>query len=290
MDAASGAESAGTKADGGHAAGPLLLPGGPQALILIAVVVAIGVLVYRSSPRDCVLISALLWVAMNVYWSIAETKRHEAKSQESAESRRRHGWLTMTALLLLFIPIPGLTGQFVPDTLTTALIGLGIQIGFNVFYFYARFYLGKLWSGAITIMSGHELIQTGPYRFLRHPMYTGMLGMAAGTAIVSGQYHALLGVALFVLAYIRKIRMKIAYWPRNSASPMPPTASGRPRWSPGFCESGVVIGEQCAAAANGHWAVSLRFTIPCRYIRNCSGWPGSAISKLVETLSPASFV
>ena len=114
----------------------------------------------------------------------------------------------MTALLLLFFPIPGLTGQFVPDTRTTALVGLGVQIGFNLFYFYARFYLGKLWSGAITIMSGHELIQTGPYRFLRHPMYTGMLGMAAGTAIVSGQYHALLGVALFVLAYARKIRME----------------------------------------------------------------------------------
>jgi protein-S-isoprenylcysteine O-methyltransferase Ste14 len=177
-------------------------------LVLTALVVAIGVLVYRSSPRVSVLISALLWVAMNVYWSIAETKRHQTKSQESAKSRRRHGQLTMAALLLLFVPIPGLTGQFVPDTLTTALVGLGIQIGFNVFYFYARFYLGKLWSGAITIMSGHELIQTGPYRFLRHPMYTGMLGMAAGTAIVSGQYHALLGVALFVLAYIRKIRME----------------------------------------------------------------------------------
>ena len=209
MDETSGAESApDTKPTAVVRRGRVTFKGVRAVLILIALVVAIGVLVYRSSPRVSVLISALLWFAMDVYWSIAETKRHQTKSQESAESRRRHGLLTMTALLLLFVPIPELTGHFIPDTLTTALVGLGIQIGFNVFYFYARFYLGKLWSGAITIMSGHELIQTGPYRFLRHPMYTGMLGMAAGTAIVSGRYHALLGVALFVVAYARKIRME----------------------------------------------------------------------------------
>jgi protein-S-isoprenylcysteine O-methyltransferase Ste14 len=209
MNAASEAESAPEPASMAEIRrGRLTFKNVRAALILIAVVVAIGVLVYWSSPRDSLLISAGLWFAMDVYWSIAEKKKHQTKSQESAESRRRHGLLTMSGLLLLFFPIPGLTGQFVPDTRTTALVGLGIQIGFNLFYFYARFYLGKLWSGAITIMSGHELIQTGPYRFLRHPMYTGMLGMAAGTAIVSGQYHALLGVALFVVAYARKIRME----------------------------------------------------------------------------------
>jgi protein-S-isoprenylcysteine O-methyltransferase Ste14 len=177
-------------------------------VILAGLFAVIGVMVYRSSPRVSVLISAGLWLAMDVYWSLAETKRHETKTKESANSRRIHGLLTTGALVLLFAPISGLTGQFVPDTLTTAVVGLSIQIGFNLFYIYARLYLGKLWSGAITIMAGHELIQTGPYRFLRHPMYTGMLGMAAGTAVVSGQDHALLGVALFALAYARKIRME----------------------------------------------------------------------------------
>jgi protein-S-isoprenylcysteine O-methyltransferase Ste14 len=177
-------------------------------VILAGLLAVIGVMVYRSAPRVSVLISAGLWLAMDIYWSLAETKRHDTKTKESANSRRVHGLLTTGALVLLFAPIRGLTGQFVPDTLTTAVVGLSIQIAFNLFYIYARLYLGKLWSGAITIMAGHELIQTGPYRFLRHPMYTGMLGMAAGTAVVSGQYHALLGVALFMLAYARKIRME----------------------------------------------------------------------------------
>lgn len=209
MDAASGDKSAPEpKPTAAVRPGRVTLKAVRAAVILTALVALIGVALYRSPPRVSVLISALIWVALDVYWSIAETKRHASKSKESTRSRRLHGLLTMGGLLLLFIPIPGLTGQFVPDTLTTALVGLGIQIGFTLFYLYCRFYLGHLWSGAITIMADHRLIQTGPYRFLRHPMYTGMLGMAAGTAVVSGQYHALLGVALFALAYARKIRLE----------------------------------------------------------------------------------
>ncbi len=51
-------------------------------------------------------------------------------------------------------------------------------------------------------------MRSGPYRILRHPIYTAMIGMAAGTAIVSGTLHALLGMTLMIVAYARKIRME----------------------------------------------------------------------------------
>ncbi len=214
--------SSDTAPESSDAAGPAAPPSATPALqigrfkltgvpALLTVLVLLGLLVAAIvdlQPRVSVLISAGIWVAMDVYWTIAQAKRPQAKSAESPESRRRHQQLTTFGLLLLFMPIPGLTRPFVPDNLTTALIGLGVQSGFMLFYFYARFYLGALWSGAIAIMADHRLIQTGPYRFLRHPMYSGMLGMAIGSAIVSGQYHALLGVALFAFAYARKIRIE----------------------------------------------------------------------------------
>jgi protein-S-isoprenylcysteine O-methyltransferase Ste14 len=188
--------------------GRLKLKGIWATVTLFVILSLLAVLVIHSRPRPAILVSAVIWLVLQIYWTNAEVKRRASKTAESAESRRTHGLLTQAGLLLLFIPVPGLTGQFVPDTLTTAAIGLGIQVGFVLFYFCGRFYLGRMWSGAIKIVDDHRLIQSGPYRFLRHPMYTGMLGMCVGTAVVSGQYHALLGVALFVLAYARKIRIE----------------------------------------------------------------------------------
>ncbi len=188
--------------------GPLRLRGIPATIALGVISAAIVALIIYSRHRPTLLVSAGIWFALDIYWSIAEVKRRSAKTAESRESRQLHGRLILAALLLLFIPIPGLTGHFVPDTLATGIVGLAIQVGSALFYFWCRGYLGRMWSGAIRIVDDHKLIECGPYRVLRHPMYTGMLGMCVGTAIVSGQYHALLGVALFAYAYARKIRIE----------------------------------------------------------------------------------
>ncbi|HET6326661.1 MAG TPA: isoprenylcysteine carboxylmethyltransferase family protein [Planctomycetaceae bacterium] len=188
--------------------GPVRLRGIPAVIAFAVISAAIVALIIYSQPRPTVLVSAAIWFALDIYWSVAEVQRRAAKTAESRESRRLHGRLIMAALLLLFLPIPGLTGQFVPDTLATGALGLALQVGSALFYFWCRLYLGRMWSGAVRIVEDHKLIESGPYRVLRHPMYTGMLGMCVGTAIVSGQYHALLGVGLFAFAYARKIRIE----------------------------------------------------------------------------------
>ena len=55
------------------------------------------------------------------------------------------------------------------------------------------------------------MIRFGPYRFVRHPIYTGLLGLYFGTMVVSGEMHALLGMALAAVAYWRKIRIEEAH-------------------------------------------------------------------------------
>jgi protein-S-isoprenylcysteine O-methyltransferase Ste14 len=54
----------------------------------------------------------------------------------------------------------------------------------------------------------HQLVGSGPYRLVRHPMYSAVLGVFAGTALVSGQYHALVGLGTACFAYWRKIRIE----------------------------------------------------------------------------------
>jgi protein-S-isoprenylcysteine O-methyltransferase Ste14 len=179
-------------------------------LILSLVTGASGWLVHYSHPRPTILVSATLWLIYNVIVSIGLRKQPDAKSAESMKSRAVHEQLLLLGLVFLFAPLPGLTGRFVPDTPMTPAIGLGVQLAGMLFYFWSRTYLGRLWSGRITIMQGHHLVETGPYRFLRHPLYTGFIGMFVGTAVVSGQYHALFGIALCLIAYARKIRMEEA--------------------------------------------------------------------------------
>jgi protein-S-isoprenylcysteine O-methyltransferase Ste14 len=109
---------------------------------------------------------------------------------------------------MLFVPVPGLTRQFLAPTRAAIAAGFTVQAGSALFYFWTKRYLGRFWSSAVAIMKDHQLVRSGPYRLIRHPLYTGMLGMFFGTAIVSGQYHTLIGAALGVFAYWGKIRIE----------------------------------------------------------------------------------
>ena len=65
------------------------------------------------------------------------------------------------------------------EWLAAAVVLLGLFVTL-----WARFTLGRNWSGSVTIKQDHELIERGPYRWVRHPIYTGLLVMAVGTALL----------------------------------------------------------------------------------------------------------
>ena len=66
------------------------------------------------------------------------------------------------------------------------LCGLG-------FCLWARAVLGGNWSGTVTLKENHELIVRGPYRLVRHPIYTGLLAMIIATAIQQGHIAGMIG-------------------------------------------------------------------------------------------------
>jgi len=151
----------------------------------------------------------ILWIIFSLYWTIALRNSSPTKSSESRLSTALHQISLNAALLLLFWPAPGLTGWFLPQRLHFLVaIGAIIQAAFLLLAVWARRHLGRNWSAEVRIGLDHELIRTGPYRLLRHPIYTAMLGMFLGTAIASSQYHALLGLAILVVAYLRKTRLE----------------------------------------------------------------------------------
>jgi protein-S-isoprenylcysteine O-methyltransferase Ste14 len=70
---------------------------------------------------------------------------------------------------------------------------------------WARVILGRNWSGVVTLKEGHELVERGPYRFVRHPIYTGILTMFFATALVRGHVAGFAGVLLMFASFWIKL-------------------------------------------------------------------------------------
>ncbi len=90
----------------------------------------------------------------------------------------------------------------ITDWLGVALTAAGI--GFAI---WARLYLGGNWSGAVTVKVGHELVRTGPYRFVRHPIYTGLITALLGTGLLRAQVRGLIALVLIYAGF--KMKSKI---------------------------------------------------------------------------------
>jgi protein-S-isoprenylcysteine O-methyltransferase Ste14 len=73
-----------------------------------------------------------------------------------------------------------------------------------VFAIWARYRLAQFWSASVALRADHQLIRTGPYSHIRHPIYTGMLTAVLGTALAVGRYRALVAFAAVLLGFIWK--------------------------------------------------------------------------------------
>jgi len=85
-------------------------------------------------------------------------------------------------------------------------IGLALDLAGVAFAIWARLTLGRNWSGLITVKAYHELIRTGPYAVVRHPIYTGLLAAMLGTALTIGRLGAYLGVLSGLAALLMRVR------------------------------------------------------------------------------------
>jgi protein-S-isoprenylcysteine O-methyltransferase Ste14 len=150
------------------------------------------------------------WCLLDIYWRIEARNSSPAASSESRGARRWHLVITSAAQILIFLPVPGLRLRLLPVSPIFIAAGLALNAVGLLLAVWARRCLGRYWSGKIAIKVEHRLVRSGPYRAVRHPIYTALLTLYTGTAIVSGELHALIGLALVVFAYLRKVRLEEA--------------------------------------------------------------------------------
>jgi len=158
------------------------------------------------NPR---LLIDFLWLVFATVWLVTAPRASPAVRRESMMSGLPHRAALALCGLLLFrgtgaFILPA--WRFVPDTPLTGWIGVAVALPGLALAIVARFFLGRNWSGAVTVKEQHELIRRGPYSAVRHPIYSGVLAGILGTAIVIGEVRGLIAVFFAVLGLRLKSR------------------------------------------------------------------------------------
>lgn len=159
-------------------------------------------------------IAGKAWAIWVILWLLMAFFSKSTKRRETAGQRLQHMLPIMFGFLLIFredLGVPGLRRRIVPGNPALMLVCVGVTILGLLFAVWARLALGSNWSGTVTIKANHELIRRGPYRFIRHPIYTGMLAALLATVVTQRLVSGLLGFALVTFALYRKARREESF-------------------------------------------------------------------------------
>jgi protein-S-isoprenylcysteine O-methyltransferase Ste14 len=153
----------------------------------------------------------VVWWCWAIYWYASSLTASAPKRVQNPRARFFYRAEMLIAFALLGVPRLGvgwLGERIVLRTEANFDVGAAMLIlglGFTV---WARVHLGQHWSGHVTLKAGHRLIRTGPYAVVRHPIYTGLLLAALGSAVAVDEWRGVLGVLLIVEAHVRKLRLE----------------------------------------------------------------------------------
>ncbi len=130
----------------------------------------------------------LAWVAFSAFWLLSATT---AKPGTRARVRDRWPGLVVVVIAVVLIRVvkPGGLRVDSPalEALGTVLLAAGLALAI-----WARVYLGRNWGMPMTQKDEPELVTTGPYRHIRHPIYSGILLALLGTALATTLYWLVL--------------------------------------------------------------------------------------------------
>jgi protein-S-isoprenylcysteine O-methyltransferase Ste14 len=159
------------------------------------------------------------WIIFILYWFIS------ARSVKPVQETR--GWLGGNWYPILYligflfminfrflgrlgIPTNKLAILLLPHTTVLNSIIVILLIAGLIIAIAARRTLARNWSGAVALKEDHELITTGPYKYVRHPIYTGMLLMISGTALSVATLGACIGFFIILVGVLLKLRQEEA--------------------------------------------------------------------------------
>ncbi len=151
------------------------------------------------------------WVAFVLVWAVSafNTKRDIQGGDRGAWRKFALLRWMMAAMVLVFVISRAATGtahfansgrifslSIFPQPMILDWIAAALSVAGVCFAIWARVRLGRNWSSRPAVKMDHELVTSGPYAYVRHPIYTGLILMAAGTALTGSAW----GIGVFVIA------------------------------------------------------------------------------------------
>ena len=147
------------------------------------------------------------WYALGVYWAVSALRVKRTKVQEDLGGRLFHLGVMVLAFAFLFshrLDLGFLGQRFAPASAWLRTSGIVLTFAGAGIAIWARYSLGQYWSARVTLKVDHQLIRSGPYALVRHPLYSGLLLAMAGSALVAGEWRAVVGLLLGLMEFSRK--------------------------------------------------------------------------------------
>jgi protein-S-isoprenylcysteine O-methyltransferase Ste14 len=180
-------------------------------------------------------IISALWLAWALYWLVSALSNKTTVRRESLASRLAYVLPLLAGGVLIgwrHLPWEWLNARLWPRSLAAYWLGVTLLAAGLSFSVWARVYLGRNWSGSVTVKEGHELVRTGPYGYVRHPIYTGLIVALLGTAITSGTLRAAVGLAIVIASFLYKLRLEETFMRETFPDQYPGYAASVPRLIP----------------------------------------------------------
>jgi len=154
------------------------------------------------------LVVLFFWLVFLAYWAISafNVKKNIKAKGNSWKSTVGIRVLILAIVILIFAVFGNVTTQlfFNPQIQLLGVVFVVVGIAFAI---WARRHLGSNWSGHPTVKEGHELVTSGPYSFVHHPIYTGMLLAMFGSMLVIGAIWLIIFIGSLVM-FIWRIKVE----------------------------------------------------------------------------------
>ncbi|MGN6417413.1 MAG: methyltransferase family protein [Pseudobacter sp.] len=153
----------------------------------------------------------LIWVIVLTYWTISGLMAKKVEHQEPFLKQFVQYWLPLIIAILLLGPgewygHSWLRENFVEHSDLVGTIGLSISAIGATIACTSRHILGRNWSLSVQKKEDHQLIKNGIYKIIRHPIYTGLLLLFIGNALIVGDYRAIIAVLIVFVSLWLKLK------------------------------------------------------------------------------------